>query len=129
MSENNENSKPVAAGSECSAGLGGDDSLQGTQLDMFLILHEGEPGWAEAKAEVWRLRRTKIAVVMDRDELEANYHDCITERNRYREALAQLYNAAARVQVFVNSRERIEQTTGKQWFDEELAKARRVLDA
>ena len=45
------------------------------------------------------------------------------ERDRYKDALARLYNAATSVRIFVNSRERIEQAAGKQWFEDELAAA------
>jgi len=49
------------------------------------------------------------------------------ERDRYRDALVRLYHAARGVQVFINSRERIEQTTGKKWFEDELSAAFGVI--
>ena len=61
------------------------------------------------------------------DALYVRVGAVVDERDKYREALDRLYKAAQGVRIFVNSRERIEQSTGSQWFDDELASAREIL--
>jgi len=43
-------------------------------------------------------------------------------------AMGNLLLAAEHVSVFVNSRERIQSTTGKTWYEDQLAIARSVLN-
>lgn len=55
------------------------------------------------------------------DDAVEKYDAASARASRLAEALEGMIHAAERVSIFVNSREKIEQTTGRIWYEDQLA--------